>query len=280
MKIAMLLPLLPLHAAAEELRKLTTTIDKTATTKTVSGTLSEGTTPECGLKNMQGTECLGEWNMFGKMIFNHHCVSTEPAWHIDCRSCQWCSGVTDTATIKPVADTELTTTIDKTATTKTVSGTLGDGTTTDFIDCTHKNCLQWTCKNWCHCYEEMFDEIYAFGKCVGEDTCNCGEMDNGPIDEPSIKINTDWREIFYLYGCRNEGLPSKLYTEADVKYMKVMVDSLHYEVDCEAELKARGDTALTKTDDTTVSRETADDGAPSATKVVQHTMLSDDTKVH
>ena len=259
MKIAMLLPLLPLHAAAEELRKLTTTIDKTATTKTVSGTLSEGTTPECGLKNMQGTECLAEWKTGSpEEMFNKHCVSTEPAYHLDCRSCQWCSGVTDTATIKPVADT----------------------VNADFIDCTHKNCLQWTCKNWCHCYEEMFDEIYAFNRCVGEDTCNCGEMDNGPIDEPSIKINTDWREIFYLYGCRNEGLPSKLYTEADVKYMKVMVDSLHYEVDCEAELKARGDTALTKTDDTTVSRETADDGAPSATKVVQHTMLSDDTKVH
>ena len=51
----------------------------------------------------------------------------------------------------------------------------------DFIDCTHKSCQEWTCKNWCHCYEEKFDEIYAFEKCVGEDTCNCGEMDNAPV---------------------------------------------------------------------------------------------------
>ena len=102
---------------------------------------------------------------------------------------------------------------------------------------------------------------------MGEDTCDCGEIDNAPINEPLI--NTDWKEIYYLYGCRNEGLPSKLYTEADVVYMKQMVEKENYQPNCDELLKSNGDTAVgakvvtaedtesttvSKTDDTTVTK--------------------------
>ena len=253
MKIAMLLPLLPLHAAAEELRKLTTTIDETdetATIKTLADTKladsADGTTKECGLENTFGTECLFEWEtqQFGKETHNMHCVSADH--DINCQSCVWCDDVTQTATIKPLADT----------------------VNADFIDCTHKNCLEWTCKNWCHCYEEKFDEIYAFEKCVGEDTCDCGEIDNAPINEPLI--NTDYEQIYYLYVCKNRyELPSEDYTEADVVYMKKMVAENSYQPNCDELLKSNGDTAagakvvtaedttsttVSETDDTTVTK--------------------------
>ena len=239
MKIAMLLPLLPLHAAAQETYKkpviagiaevakiaevtkiakyaevtkigdLTkpvfldsaevTRLDSAEVTK-YAPNLGLGYAGECGTPNPSGLECLHEWKgqRWGKDTLDKHCgKDIDFPYHINCQACEWCkSEVT-----KPV------------------------------IDCTHKKCAEWTCKNWCHCYEEKFDYIYAIEKCDGEDTCNCGELDNAPKE--------DWKEIYYLSQCRGVGYET--FKEGQIAFMKGMVDMYKYQPDCAALLKERGD---------------------------------------
>ena len=59
------------------------------------------------------------------------------------------------------------------------AATLDD--TTSGTRCAHTHCLEWDCAEWCTCYDETKDGVYADAGCAdsSEDTCNCG----GPMTE-------------------------------------------------------------------------------------------------
>ena len=49
--------------------------------------------------------------------------------------------------------------------------------TTSGTRCAHTMCLEWDCAEWCTCYDDTKDGVYADAGCaeVGEDTCACSE---------------------------------------------------------------------------------------------------------
>jgi hypothetical protein len=49
--------------------------------------------------------------------------------------------------------------------------------TTSGTRCAHTNCLEWDCAEWCECYDETKNSVYADAGCAdsGEDTCNCAK---------------------------------------------------------------------------------------------------------
>ena len=103
---------------------------------------------ECGAENGAGNECLHEWKgqRWGKDTLDKHCVSTVPAYHINCLSCEWCkSEVT-----KPVIP---------------------------LSRCDTRNCANWECKEWCHCFDEKAEHygLYEHHGCGsdGSDVCKC-----------------------------------------------------------------------------------------------------------
>ena len=55
--------------------------------------------------------------------------------------------------------------------------------------CNHVDCSDWDCPEWCHCYEEKYDKIYADATCVGEDTCNCTEDESESESESNDAVD-------------------------------------------------------------------------------------------
>ena len=49
--------------------------------------------------------------------------------------------------------------------------------TTSGMPCADTNCLEWDCADWCRCYDETKDDVYAAAGCAesGEDTCACSK---------------------------------------------------------------------------------------------------------
>ena len=134
MKIAMLLPLLPLYAAAQ----------KTAACP------NNGAACHCGAENPYAKECLAMWMIHGptddwEPTWNKQCARRSP-----CQSCDWCEVPEDEVKVEPE-----------------------DEESQVRFKCLHDNCKNWKCAEWCHCYEKGFDAIYAKAGCIGEDTCNC-----------------------------------------------------------------------------------------------------------
>ena len=98
--------------------------------------------------------------------------------------------------------------------------------------CDHSACLEWSCKEWCQCYQEEFDSLYEAAGCNQDDgadgrtVCKCPRWGQVVSEHETCALIDELEdEAARREGCEHMDHPHCAWREADKTCAATAVDA-------------------------------------------------------